>query len=93
VPGEVCTVVPESGSRISIGYRVIARHRNERPPPHQLTPRSGSELESWSLGLPGDSRHSGRPEIPARIVMAPTATGAGMGLSRGHGKSLDPPWS
>ena len=44
MPGKVCTVVPESGSRISIGYQVIARHRNERPPPHQLTPRSESEL-------------------------------------------------
>ena len=44
VPRRVCTVVPASGSRSSIGDRAEARHRNERPPPHQLTPRSASEL-------------------------------------------------
>ena len=44
VPGKVCTVVPASGSRSSIGDRATARHKNERPPPHKLTPRSESEL-------------------------------------------------
>jgi hypothetical protein len=64
-PGKVCTVVPASGSRSSIGDRPIARHRNGRPPPHILTPRLESELRSggwlagW-LGLPL-GRHRGPP--------------------------------
>jgi hypothetical protein len=67
-PGKVCTVVPASGSRSSIGDRPIARHRNGRPPPHILTPRLESELRSggWLAGL--DSRLAG---TVARQQMAP----------------------
>jgi len=43
-PGEVCTVVPASGSRSSIRDRAIALHRNGRPSPHELTPRFNSSF-------------------------------------------------
>jgi hypothetical protein len=66
VPGKVCTVVPASGSRSSIGDRVIARHRNERPPPHELTPRSESELGPGGRLL--ESRPAGWCETPVIAV-------------------------
>jgi hypothetical protein len=51
VPGKVCTVVPASGSRSSIGDRATARHKNERPPPHQLTPSLRKRVGAGAVAI------------------------------------------
>jgi hypothetical protein len=69
VPGKVCTVVPASGSRSSIGDRAMSRHRKERPPAASVDPSPRKRVGLWRRGdrsrarLDGwDSRCSGRPE-------------------------------
>jgi hypothetical protein len=66
VPGEVCTVVPASGSRSSIRDRVTAWHRNGRPPPHMFDPSLGERVGPGGRLL--DSRPAGWLGFPSQCL-------------------------